>query len=434
MAGVFDMNKSQQELQEQSSGKGRGFFQSLIGDKFKNIGRKIDNTRYDIQGEGSNFQKEIGLVSQRFKKEMMVLASRTLDSLQAQTQMHAMEGNKYNALKQINSGEITDLRALKEGLSNMDPALRKAVLNKPNLRAKSYTGIERASINNFVVEKTKRLDYNKAISADLTKNINENIKSGMSKDDAINKAYQSTSEKFGFEDLKFKEGESNEFSKSMISNIKNNLGDRELDGHLSERKLDKAFEKSFDESIKAMEVDGDLAKKAFRANVSEKVALDVVNETKNAHKIALDKNLVLKDGKAVDVGIKKASESLGLSEKDVSKVLDSYKDAQKRFNIKDKKTPLLGIPLNNMRKGFMYGDLKSSMDIDSKKESITGEKTNYKNRDIYGVNLSDKTVKQKKLDIKQYEKMAKAEQKLMEQAVGKNGKNIAELSNENKER
>lgn len=428
MGGIFS-KKSPEQLQAQINGGQDGFFKIFFGGKFQNAIDAFKVGTYDLRGEGASFERKIGLLTKGFKKEMMVFANRMINSFMAQNQLNAMKGNKLNALNQLSTGKVTDAKALEEGLANLDPALRKAALTRISTdnRAKSYTSIEKAHINDSVARETGKLDYNKAITQDLTNNINKNVKAGMSKNDALNMAYENTSEKFGFENLTFSKESPDKFKNTMIASIKDNLSDKIESGDFTQEDVGKAFKESFGKSVEEMKLNPEVANKAFRVNVSDKIAEKVLTETKNAHQVALDKNVPFNDGKAVDIGIKNTSEKLGLSEKDVSEVIESYKKAQTPFRVKD--SIVLGFKSQNRYEGYMKGDLKSSINLDAKKREQTGKEVNYKNRDIYGgVNINEVSAKQKKLDIKAFEKQAKAEQKLMKQAMGDKVNNIAELS------
>lgn len=432
MGGIFS-KKSPEQLQAQINGGQDGFFKIFFGGKFQNAIDAFKVGTYDLRGEGASFERKIGLLTKGFKKEMMVFANRMINSFMAQNQLNAMKGNKLNALNQLSTGKITDAKALEEGLANLDPALRKAALTRISTdnRAKSYTSIEKAHINDSVARETGKLDYNKAITQDLTNNINKNVKAGMSKDDALNMAYENTSEKFGFENLTFSKESPDKFKNTMIASIKDNLSDKIDSGEFTQEDVGKAFEESFGKSVEEMKLNPEVANKAFRVNVSDKIAEKVLTETKNAHQVALDKNVPFNDGKAVDIGIKNTSEKLGLSEKDVSEVIESYKKAQTPFRNQKRGIfeGVFGFKPRNNYEHYLKGGLKKSIKLDSKQRDLTGKEVNYKNRDVYGgVNINEESIKQKKLDIKAFEKQAKAEQKLMKQAMGDKVNTIADLS------
>lgn len=417
--------------EEEIQGKPRGIFQSMVTDKAKVFGQAVDTKLYDFRGEGSNFQKRVGLTFEKFKKQLMVIASRLYDGLMAENELNAKANHKLEAMDQLRSGKITDSKALKEGIDHLDPELLEMTNKSRSVGAKNLTTLEKANINKLVAEKTKGLGFDKAFGEDMANNINKNIKAGLSDKDSIRNAFQASSQKFGIDDVNFSKDDSKSFETSIINSVEKSLDDNELllAGKLDGKKMTNVLNESLKDNIKQFNLDESFVKNTLRANIAQEVGLGVRDETAKAYKTALDKELNVDSKEASGAGIKNAAEKFNLTEKNTDKILEAY-DKSIMAHAK-RPGPVLGIgPSANDQNiaNRMKEDLHQQAQLDKKIEEETGEKASYKNDDRFGVNMIDKGVKDKKLDLKQFQNLAKTENALMKEMVGGKGEHLAELS------
>lgn len=423
--GLFRSNE------EKLQGKPRGIFQSMVTDKAKIAGQALDTKFYDFRGEGANFEKRVGLTFEKFKKQLMVIASRLYDGLMAQNEINAKANHKLEALDQLRSGKITDPQAFKEGIAHLDPTLVNRVDSNRNVGAKNLTTLEKANINSLVGENTKNLGFDKAFGKDMVDNINKNINAGLSSKDSIRNAFQASSQKFGIDDIDFSKDGSKAFETSMIDSVEKSLGDNRslMAGKLDEKTMTDTLNKSLKNNIKEFNLDEKFINKTLRANMAQEISLGIRDETAKAYKTALNNDLAVDSKQATNAGIKNAAERFNLSEKNTDKVLGAYDKAMTPHTLQP--NSVLGIsPSANSQNiaNRMKGNVNHHAKIDQKVEEKTGEKVSYKNDDRYGVNMIDKSAKDKKLDIKQFQKLAKTENALMKEMVGGKGENLAELS------